>query len=318
MGPVLGPHARTDRTRDTRVAEPRLPAPEDGRPGEGQRLTPDAPHNAGRPAPQGTAPHPPRGTQAPQGMQAKGTVFGPHTHTPAPMDSTWAADPDSLPSGRAVGGGTAPDLRRPSQWWKTPLSETPFRHPHSEQRRPARAHALGPVLGPHARTDRTRDTQVAEPWLPAPEYGRPGEGQRLTPDAPHNGGRPAPPGTAPHHPRGPQPPQGMQAKGTVLGPHTHTAAPTARGWRTPTARPVGLQSGEGQRLTSDAPHNGGRHPPLGRPSATPTASNAGPQGRTLWGRCWVPTPAPTAPGTHGSRNPGCPLQRTGRRGRDSA
>ena len=26
----------------------------------------------------------------------------------------------------------------------------------------------------------------------------------------------------------------------------------------------------------------------------------------------------TAPGTHGSRNPGCPLQRTGGRGRDSA
>ena len=97
-----------------------------------------------------------------------------------------------------------------------------------------------------------------------------------------------------------QPPQGMQAKGTVLGPHTHTPAPTARGWRNPTAGPVGGQSREGQRLTSDAPHNGGRQPPRGRPSASPTASNAGPQGRTLWGRCWVPTPAPTAPGTHGS------------------
>ena len=127
-----------------------------------------------------------------------------------------------------------------------------------------------------------------------------------------------PPGTAPHHPRGTQLPQGMQAKGTVLGPHTHTPAPTAHGWRAPTARPAGGQSGEGQRLTSDAPHNGGRHPPRGRPSASPTVSNAGPQRRTLWGRCWVPTPAPTAPGTHGSRTPGCPLQRTGGRGRDSA
>ena len=126
------------------------------------------------------------------------------------------------------------------------------------------------------------------------------------------------PGTAPHRPRGTQPPQGMQAKGTVLGPYTHTPAPTARGWRTPTARPVGGQSWEGQRLTSDAPHNGGRHPPRGRPSATPTASNAGPQGRTPLGRYWVPTPAPTAPGTHGSRNPCCPLHRTGGRGRDSA
>ena len=128
--------------------------------------------------------------------------------------------------------------------------------PPQGARRPARAHAVGPVLGPHARTNHTRDTGVAEPWLPAPEAGRPGEGQRLTPDAPHNGGRTAPPGTAAHLPRGTQPPQGMQAKGTVLGPHTHTPAPTGRGWRTPTARPVGGQSGEGQRLTSDAPHNG--------------------------------------------------------------
>ena len=142
-------------------------------------------------------------------------------------------DPNSPPGGRAFGGGTAPDLRRPSQWWKAPPPGTPFRHPHSEQRQPARAHAVGPVMGPHARTDRTRDTRVAKPWLPAPEDGRPGEEQRLTPDAPHNGGRPPPPGTAPHHPRGTQPPQGMQVKGTVLGPHTHTPAPTARGRRTP-------------------------------------------------------------------------------------
>ena len=163
---------------------------------------------------------------------------------------------------------------------------------------------MGLVLGPHTRADRTRDTGVTERRLPTPEDGRPGEGQRLTPDAPDNGGRPPPPpGMAPHHPRGTQPPQGMQAKGTVLGPHTHTHAPTARGWRTPTARQVGGQSGEGERLTSDAPHNGGRHPPPGCPSVTPTASNAGPQGRTLWIRCWVPTPAPTAPGTHDRGTP---------------
>ena len=456
VGPVLGPHTRTDRTRDTRVAEPWLPAPEDGRPGEGQRLTPGAPHNGGRPPPPGTAPHHPRGMQPPQGMQAAGTVLGSHTPTPAPRargwrtptarpvggqsgegrrlasdaphnggrhpprgalppppqratparkgarcgagagfprphrphpghtgrgtlaarsrgwaagggtapdtrrpsqrwqatppgdgpappprhaaptghagqgdsvgpprphtraHSTWVADPNSPPSGRTVAGGTAPDLRRPSQWWKATPPGTPFRQPHSEQRRPARAHTVGPVLGPQARTNRTRDTRDAEPWLPAPEDGRPGEGQRLTPGAPHNGGRPPPPGTTSHHPRGTQPRQGMQAKGTVLGPHIHTPAPTARWWRTPTARPMGGQSGEGQRLTSDAPHNGERQPPRGPPSATPTASNAGPHRRTLWGRCWVPTPAPTAPGTHGSRKPSCPLQRTGGRGRDSA
>ena len=98
MGLVLGPHARTDRTRDTRVAEPRLPAPEDGRPGEGQRLTPDAPHNGGRPLPPGTATHQPRGTQPPQDIQAKGTVLGPHTPTPGRPQH--------------VGGGP----QQPAQW----------------------------------------------------------------------------------------------------------------------------------------------------------------------------------------------------------
>ena len=317
VGPVLGPHARTDGTRDTRVPEPRLPAPEDGRPGEGQRLTPDAPHNGGRPSPPGTAPPPPPRHAAPTGHAGQGDSVGPpHPYTRA--HSTWVADPNSPPSGRAVGGWGAPDLRRPSQRWKAPPPGTPFRYPHSEQRWAAWAHAVGPVLGPHARTDRTRDTRVAEPRLPAPEDGRPEEGQRLTPDAPHNSGRPPPPGTALHHSRGTQPPQGMQAKGTVLGPHMHTPLSTSRGWRTPTARPVGGQSGEGERLTSDAPHSGGRHPPRGRPSATPTASNAGPQGRTLSNRCWVPTPTPTASGTHGSRYPGCPPQRTSGQGRDVA
>ena len=244
------------------------------------------------------------------------TTHTAHTHKRA--HRTWSASPGSPPRGRAAGGGGEPDPKRPSQRRTANPPGTPYRHPHSEQRRPTRAQAVGPVLGSHARTDRTEDTRAAEPLLPAPEDWRPGEGQRLTPDAPHNGGRQPPPGPAPHHPCGTQPTQGIQAKGTVLGPHTHTPAPTAHGWRTPTARPVGGQSGEGQRLTSDAPHNGGRHPPGGPPSATPTASNAGPQGRTLWGPCWVPTPAPTAPGTHGSRNPGCPLKRTGGRGRDSA
>ena len=131
VGPVLGPHTRTDRTRDTRVAEPWLPAPEDGQPGEGQCLNSDAPHHGGRRPPSGAL----------------------------------------------------------------------FRHPHSEQRRPARAHAAGPVLGPHASTDRARDTWVTEPWLPAPEDGRPGEGQRLAPDAPRNAGK-RPPGDA--HPPPPQ------------------------------------------------------------------------------------------------------------------
>ena len=310
------------------------PRPHRPHPGHAGRRTPAA-RSRGRAAGGGTAPDsrrpsqrwqatppgdgfpPPPRHAAPTGHAGQGDSVGPPSpHTRA--DRTWVADPNSPPSGRAVGGGTVPDVRRPSQWCKAHPPATPSPHPHSEQRRLAGAHAVGLVLDPQTCTDCTPDTRVAEPWLPAPEDGRPGEGQRLTPDAPHNCGRPPPPGTAPSHPRRTQLPQGVQAKGTVLGPHTHTPAPTARGWRTPTARPVGGQSGEGQRLTSDAPHNGGRHPPRGRPSAIPTASNAGPQEHTLWGRCWVPTPAPTALGTHGLRNPGCPLQRTDGRERDSA
>ena len=240
--------------------------------------------------------------RAPTGHAGQGDSVGPQ-QPHARAHSTWVADPNRPPSGRAVWGGRAPDLRRPSQRWKASPPGMPFRRRHSEQCRPARAHTLGPLLGTQASTDRARDTRVAEPRLPAPEDGRPGEGQRLTPDAPHNGGRPAPPGTAPHHPRGTQPPQGMQAKGTVLGPHTHTPAPTACGWRTPTARPVGGQSGQGERLTSDAPDNGGRHPPRGCPSAIPTASNAGPHGRTLWGRRWVPRPHRPHPGHTGRGTP---------------
>ena len=203
--------------------------------------------------PPGDGPPPPPRHAAPAGHAGRGDSVGPpHPHTRA--QSAWVADPYSPPSGRAVGGGTAPDLRRPSEWWSAPPPGTPSRHPHNEQGRAARAHAVGPVLGPHACTDRTWDTRVGERWLPTPEGGRPGEGQRLTPGAPLSGGRPPPPGTAPRHPRGMQPPRGMQAKGTVLGSHTHTLAPTARGWRTPTASPIGGQFGEGQCLTSDAPH----------------------------------------------------------------
>ena len=201
--------------------------PEDGRPGEGQRLTPDAPHSGGRPAPPGDGPPPLPRHAAPTGHAGQGDRDGP-PQPHARARRTWVADPNSPPSGRAVGGEGVPVLRHPSQPWKSPPPGTPFRHPHCEQRQPARAHAVGPVLGPHARADRTRDTRVAKPRLPAPEDGRPGEGQRLTPDAPHNSGRPPPPGTAPRHPRGTQPPQGMQTKGTVLGPHTQTPAPTAR------------------------------------------------------------------------------------------
>ena len=263
MGLVLRPHARTDRTRDTQVAEPRLPAPEDGRSGEGQRLTPDAPHSGGRPPPLGMAPHHPRGTQPPQGMQAKGKVLGPHTHTTAPPACGWRT-----PTARQVGGQF-----REGERLTTDAPHNGGRHPPGDALPPPRQRATP------ARKGARCGAGAGSPRPHRPHPGHTGRGTPATrprgrtagggtaPDTrrPSHGGRPSPLGTVPHHPHGTQPPQGMQAKGTVMGPHTHTPAPAARGWRAPTACPVGGQSGEGERLTPDAPHNSGRHPPPGTP-----------------------------------------------------
>ena len=175
-------------------------------------------------------------------------MLGSHTHRPAPTARGWRT-PTARFSGRAVGGGTAPDLRRPSQCRKAPPPGTPFRHPHSGQRRPARAHAVGPVLGPHARKDRTRDTRVAEPWLPAPEGGRPGEGQRLTPGAPHNGGRPLPRGRPPSTPAAHSPHRACTPRGQCWAPTPTHRRPQHVGGGPQQPAPVGGQSGEGQRLT---------------------------------------------------------------------
>ena len=163
-------------------------------------------------------------------------------------------DPNSTPRGRAVGGGGAPDHRRPYQRRKASPPGTSFRHPHSEQRRPARAHAVGQGLDPHARTDRTRDTRVAEPRLPAPEDGRPGRGQRLTPDVPRNSGRPPAPGDVPPSPPRRAAPTEHAGQGDSVGPpHAHTRAHST--WvADPNSPPSGRAVG------------GGTAPDLRRPS----------------------------------------------------
>ena len=212
-------------------------------------------------------------------------------------------DPDSPPRGRAAGGGGAPELRCASKRRKAPTLGTPFHHPHSAQQGPARAHAAGQVLGPHAHTNRTRDTRVAQPRLPAPEDGQPGGG--TAPDTRHPSQRwkAKPPGDGSPPPPRHAEPQGMQAKGTVLGPHTRTPAPTACVQRTPTARPEGGQPGEEERLNSDAPHNSERHPPRGRPSATPAARNDASQGARCEAGAGSPRPHQPHPGHTGRGTP---------------
>ena len=194
--------------------------------------------------PPGDGPPPPPRHAAPTGHAGQGDgVEPPYPHTRA--HSTWVADRNSPPSGRAVGGGGAPDLRRPSQRWRAPPPGTPFRQPHTEQRRPARAHAVEPVLGPHARTNRTRNTRVAVPRLPAPEDGRPGEGQRLTPDARNNSGRPPPPGTAPHHRPRHAAPTGCAGQGDSVWPPDPHARTHSMWVADPHSPPSGRAAGGG-------------------------------------------------------------------------
>ena len=174
--------------------------------------------------PPGDGPAPPPRHAAPTGHAGQGNSVGPpHPHTCA--HSTWVADPNSPPSGQAVGGGTAPDLRRPSQWWKAPPPGTPFCHPHSEQRWPARAHAVELVLGPHARTDRTRNTRVAVP--PGCPLQRTAARGGTAPDTrrPSQRWQATPPGDGPPPPPRHAAPTGHAGQEDSVGPpHPHTRA----------------------------------------------------------------------------------------------
>ena len=153
--------------------------------GGGTALDTRRPSQRWQATPPGTAPHHPRGMQPPQGMQAKGTVLGPHTHTPAPAARGWRT-----PTARPIGGQSGEGQRVTSDAPHTMVEGAPpgdTLPPPPQGATPARKGArCGAGVGPHARADRTRDTRVAEARLPAPEDGRPGEGQRLTPDAPRN------------------------------------------------------------------------------------------------------------------------------------
>ena len=149
------------------------------RPGEGQRLTPGAPHNGGRHPPGNALPPPPqRATPARKGARCGAGAGSTCPHRPHPGHAgrgTLAA----RSGGRAAREGTAPDTRRPSQRWKAPPPGTPFRHPHSEQRRPASATLWG----------RCR--------VHCPHRPRPGHAGRGTLAA-RSGGRAAGGGTAPN------------------------------------------------------------------------------------------------------------------------
>ena len=145
--------------RGTPAARPRRRAAEGGTAPDTRR-----PSQRWPATPPGDGPPPPPRHAGPTGHAGEGDCVGP-PHPHARAHSMWLADPNSQPSGRAVRGGGAPAHRRPSQRWKA-------LPPPPQRATPARKGArCGAAAGSHARTDRNRDTRVADPGCPPQRNG---------------------------------------------------------------------------------------------------------------------------------------------------
>ena len=129
-------------------------------------------------------------------------MLGPQTHTPAPTARGWRT-PTARPNGRAVGGGTAPGLRSPSQWWKAAP--------------PGDALPPPPQRATLARKGSRCGTGARSPRPHRPHAGHTGHGTL----AARSGGRAAGGGTAPDSGR---PSQHWQATPPGDGPPTSPAA----------------------------------------------------------------------------------------------
>ena len=155
-----------------------------------------------------------------------GSVPGPHTRTPRSQE-TRATGPGYLPQGWAAGRGGAPNPTRPSQRREEPPPPPP--PPGQPPANPAARNAQqgmpakGPVLGPNACAPAPRACGQRAPtaW---PKDRQPGEGERLTPDAPHKGTRRPPPPGMPccHLHRVQRQLARACAVGSVPGPHNRT------------------------------------------------------------------------------------------------
>ena len=206
--------------------------------------------------PRGALPPPPgRATPARKGARCGAGAGSTGPHRPHP-GHTGRGTLAARSRGRAAGGGTAPDTRRPSQWWKAPPPGTPFRHPHSEQRRPARGARCGAGAG-----------------SPRPNRPHPGHTGRGTPAA-RSRGRAAGGGTAPDTRR---PSQRWKAPppGDALPPPPQRATPACKharcgtGARSPRPhRPHPGHTGRGTLAARSRgrPAGGGTAPDTRRPS----------------------------------------------------
>ena len=123
------------------------------------------------------------------------------------------------------------------------------------------------------------------------------------------------------------PPRKRPPAGPAARSPRRACKPRGQGWAPTPAHPRPQDVGdgpplpalrEGKRLTSDAPHSGARDPALGTPLHHPDSAQRWPARTHPVGLVLGPHAHTNRIGEHVSRNPACPPQRTGGRGRDSA
>ena len=184
MGPVRGPHTCTSRAQETRAASTDyLPV---GRAAGGgvERLALDAPHHGKRSLLPRQPPASPTAHNVRKRMQAKGPVVGSHARTPAPAACGQRAPTACRMEGQpGEGDRLTPDS---PQECTGHLPGNTLLPPQKRAPQLARALAVGSVTCSHTATSTSKEqgqpTPTACPW-----DRQPGEGKRLTPDAPHKG-----------------------------------------------------------------------------------------------------------------------------------
>ena len=118
----------------------------------------------GTPPGDALTPAPRRATPARKGARCGAGAGSPHPHRPHP-GHTGRRTLTARSRGRAAGGGTAPNTRRPSQCWQVPPPGMPIHHPHTEQRTNAPTHQPRDIRTPPPAL-RHSDTAMAEPAAP--------------------------------------------------------------------------------------------------------------------------------------------------------
>ena len=128
----------------------------------GERPTPDDPHTGKRRPPPGTLMPPPQRAKPARKSARCGVGDGsPRPHPPHPQPVGSEPRPHAQKDGRS-GMGEPPTPDAPHTGKRRP-PWAPSCRPHSAQSQLARAHAVGLVTGPHARTPRTHSQWVVGP-----------------------------------------------------------------------------------------------------------------------------------------------------------